>query len=293
MRYLLLDVFTDRPFTGNPLAVFPDPAGLSDRQMQGLAAELNLSESVFLFPPAGGGTAAVRIFTPQVELPFAGHPTLGAAAALLLLGRATDRVVLEEGVGPVPVRVTRRDDITVEAELTAARPPEVGPAPAGPAELAAALGLTPGDLDPDRPARAVDAGVPYTVLPVRDLATLGRAEPAAARWRAVVGDGSVYVVTFDPAVTGDGPEADVRARMFAPALGVVEDPATGSAAVALVGYLHELGLTDRPYVVAQGVEMGRPSRLTVRADVTDGAVRASYVSGASVLLGSGVFDRLP
>ncbi len=300
IRFLTADVFTDRIFGGNPLAVVPDARGLSAAQMQRVAGEFNLSETAFVLPPDDPAhTRRVRIFTPGAELPFAGHPTVGTAVVLASTGEvALDggeaRVVFEEGVGPVPVTIRAEAGRPLFAQLTAARRPERLDVPVPPPDvLAYALSLLPAEVraEPDGHAPEVwTAGVPFLCVPVRDLEALGRArisvdwEPVAAE----MGLREVFVFT-----TATGEEADVRARMFAPGLGIAEDPATGAAASAFAGYLGvRTRLRDGTacWVVAQGVEMGRPSRLEVEADKVGGEVVAARVGGTAVLVSEGTME---
>lgn len=299
-RFLTADVFTDRVFEGNPLAVFPDPRGLSSGQMARIAREFNLSETVFVLPPDDPRhTRRLRIFTPGRELPFAGHPTVGAAIVLASIGEIAlsgdeTRIVFEEGVGPVPVLVRAERGRPVFAQLTAARRPEWGPDPPSADVIARALSLDADEVlgPPSGYAPEVwSAGVPFLCVPVRDLAALGRARVDVAAWEPVAaasGLNEVYVFTVE---AGEG--ADVRARMFAPGMGIVEDPATGGAASAFAGYL---GVRTRlrdgtaRWVVMQGVEMGRPSRLEVEADKMDGEVVAVRVGGAAVLVSEGTMS---
>jgi trans-2,3-dihydro-3-hydroxyanthranilate isomerase len=234
----------------------------------------------------------VRIFTPAHELPFAGHPTIGTGVLLAHLGVARESIVLEEGVGPVPVTITFVDGKPVSARLTAARRPEFGPPPPDAARLAPVLGLRPDDLlDGSWAPAAVSCGVPYLIVPVRGDA-LSRARPDLGRWldllRGAWAD-SVYLVT--PEATPDG--VDLRARMFAPEHGVVEDPATGSAAVCCAGYLARR--TNRPgthaWTILQGVDMGRPSTLSIDADVDSSlTITAVRVAGNAVLVGEGTIS---
>lgn len=291
-RYHTLDVFTDRIFGGNPLAVFPDARGISDAQMQAVARELNLSETVFVLPAESGGTRRVRIFTPGAELPFAGHPTVGTAFLLVALGEVPaeegdTEVVLEEGVGPVPVRVRVRGGKPEFAQLTAAQPPVVGPAPAR-QELAAVLGLDPADLSGDWEPAVASAGVGFTVIPLRDAAALARARLDLSAWERVLAQTDapgVYPVV--PAAPG----GIVRVRMFAPAMGIAEDPATGAAAAALGGYLArnpQQGVLR--WTVQQGEEMGRPSTIYLEADVHNGIVVRVRVGGSAVMLSEGTME---
>lgn len=298
--YHTLDVFTDRVFGGNPLAVFPDGRGLDDATMQRVARELNLSETVFVLPPdAPGLTRSIRIFTPAAELPFAGHPTVGTAMLVAELdGGPADgevTVVLGERVGPVPVRVTFRGGRAVDAELTAAIPPRHVWTPPSPVELAALVSLEPGDVlaAPLSPA-AWTAGEPFLFVPVRGRAAVGRARLDTARWQATLADAPArHVVVI--AAEGELAGSTHRMRMFAPALGIAEDPATGGAAAALGGYLAshlpsgEAGTLR--WTVEQGFEMGRPSILRVEADrASDGAVTAVRVGGGAVRVGEGWID---
>ena len=286
------DVVTDRLFGGNQLAVFPDAAGLGAARMQQIARELNLSETVFVFPPEQPEyTRGLRIFTPGMELPFAGHPTIGAAFVLGAIGAIPlsaeeTRIVFEESVGPVPVTIRARAGRPVFAELTAARVPELGPEPPPLADLAALLTLTEQDLvdGPMRP-RGASAGVPFLFIPLRDRAALGRVRLDLAVWEhAFARSWAPHIVPF----TADADAgSDLRMRMFAPAMGITEDPATGGAAAALAGYLAALeptGSSTLSWEIEQGVEMNRPSRIRVEADRREGAVTAVRVGGAAVLV---------
>lgn len=291
-RYHTLDVFTDRVFGGNPLAVFPDARGISGEAMQAVARELNLSETVFVLPPEAGGTRRVRIFTPGGELPFAGHPTVGTAILLVALGEVPGgegevEIVLEEGVGPVPVRVRVRGGVPESAQFTAARAPELAPAP-GRAELAAVLGLDVADLSDDWAPAVASAGVAFTIIPLRDVDALARARLDRTAWERVLAptDAS-HVYTIVPAAPG----GTVRARMFAPDMGIAEDPATGAAAAALGGYLAQGIDQGAPrWTVEQGVEMGRPSRIELEADVEYANAVRVRVGGAAVRVSDGTME---
>lgn len=297
LRFHTLDVFTDRRFGGNPLAVVFGGDGLPEATMQVIAREFNLSETVFVLPTTDpGATHRVRIFTPARELPFAGHPTIGTAILLALLGEAPAaeggaRVVLEEGVGLVPVVMRLAGGQPEFAQLTTARLPEVGPPPPPAADLAAMLSLPPEaviDDARDRP-EAHSCGLPYLMIPVKDRAALARALMVEDRWRRLLRaywTRAVYVFCRDP----EPPGSAIRARMFAPEVGIVEDPATGSAAVGLAGYLAPREATRSGtlrWTLEQGFEMGRPSLLYLEADVADGAVRAVRLGGAAVTVAEG------
>jgi trans-2,3-dihydro-3-hydroxyanthranilate isomerase len=298
LRYHLLDVFTDTPFEGNPLAVFVDPPPLSSEQMQRIAAELNLSETVFTWPPADAdGGWRTRIFTPGSELPFAGHPTIGTACLLSLLGHvATGRVVLDEGVGPVDVRIVPdREEDEPDAWLTVPRAAERLPCPAAEA-VAGALGLSSVDLHGELPVEAWSAGVPFLVVPVRDLDALGRSAVDASAWPRDVASAEasqLFVVTPVGDVGRDG--GRWRARMFAPGLGITEDPATGAAVAAFSGYLlarHD-GEAEGRWRIEQGVEMGRPSVLLLDIGAGGGAPPVVRIGGRSALIGEGRFLAPP
>jgi trans-2,3-dihydro-3-hydroxyanthranilate isomerase len=240
----------------------------------------------------------VRIFTPKIELPFAGHPTIGAAFVLAATGQIAlngeqTRLVFEEQVGPVRVDVQAQDGRPVSAKLWAAQMPEFGPPTPGRAELARLLSLeeealAEGALTP----QAVSCGVPFTFIPLRDRRALGRARLDLTAWNQLLQDfwaPHVYCITLDPELEGH----DMRARMFAPAMGIEEDPATGAAASALAGYLggrEVLRDGTLHWVIEQGFEMGRPSLLEVEADKRDGEIVAVRVGGKCVLVSEGVME---
>jgi trans-2,3-dihydro-3-hydroxyanthranilate isomerase len=297
-RFVTADVFTDRIFGGNPLAVLPDARGLADRQMQAIAREFNLSETVFVLPPDDPAhTRKLRIFTPAQEIPFAGHPTVGSALILaatgaLELSGETTAIIFEEGAGPVPVTIRSAGGRAVFAQLTAPQAPQLRPAQE-PAALAALVSLTPIDLRTDAGLPEIaSCGLPFLIVEVRDTAALGRARLDHAVSRELLAAAStqaVYLVTRDAA----GANADFQARMFAPTAGVAEDPATGSAAAAFGGWL---GLREAPadgtqrYVVAQGIEMGRPSRLEIEIEKRAGTVAAVRVGGSAVVVSEGTIE---
>ena len=296
MRFFTADVFTDRRFGGNQLAVFPAAGGLETGQMQSIARELNLSETVFVLPPADPAhTRKLRIFTPGAELPFAGHPTIGTAFVLasigeIPLGGREVSIVLEEGVGPVPVTIRIEGDGVGYCELTVARLPEEGPPPPPVEEVAAALSLRPEEIRTDsRSPGAASCGVPYFFIPLRDEAALGRARIDLSAWERALSRWWAPAIFPFVEIAGER-DVDFRARMFAPGIGIAEDPATGSAAAAMAGYL---AAADGPengtlrWVIEQGVEMGRPSRLHVTCERTAGRISAVRVGGTSVLVAEG------
>jgi trans-2,3-dihydro-3-hydroxyanthranilate isomerase len=297
--FVTVDVFTDRTFGGNQLAVFPDARAIDPELMQPIAREFNFSETTFVLPPDDPKhTARVRIFTPGRELPFAGHPTVGTAhvlastGAIELTGDLT-RIVFGQLAGPVPVTIRLKNGKVDFCQLTAARAPEVVPGAPTRERLAAALSLPvdairSGEWSPE----IMSCGTPFTLVPLIDRAAVASARVKADAWdEDIAGRTSSGLFLF--ATEGDRLGSDVHARMFAPNLGVAEDPATGSAAAALAGYL---GTRDsRPtgtfkWIVEQGFEMGRPSILEVEADKESGRVIASRVGGSSVIVMEGVFS---
>jgi trans-2,3-dihydro-3-hydroxyanthranilate isomerase len=295
LRFHTLDVFTDQPYGGNPLAVVFGGDALETRQMQRIAREFNLSETVFVLPPTRGDALhRVRIFTPAAELPFAGHPTIGTACLLAELGlvpKGSDAAfVLEEGIGPVAISLRRTPGEPVYAELTTAQPPEYGATPDIDA-LARVLGLQADELcSGDERPRAVSCGMPFVLVPLRAPELLAAIDFDAGEARRVLGAAwarQLYVYAR-------GYEGELRARMFATGLGIGEDPATGAAAAALAGALgsesRDEGLLQ--WTIHQGVEMGRPSRLYIRAERVGGVLTAVRVGGHSVLMSDGLLGAV-
>jgi trans-2,3-dihydro-3-hydroxyanthranilate isomerase len=300
-RYLTADVFTDVPFGGNQLAIFPDARGIPEHRMLDVTREFNYAETTFVFPPLDPRrTRRVRIFTPGGEVPFAGHPTVGTAHALAEVGEIeltgeTTRIVLEEGVGPVPVAIRASGGKPVFAQLSVARLPEIGATPPPREALAGVLGLDVQELLADAWApQVLSCGLPFLFVPLRDRAAVARARIRMDAWEAAF-EGMDTREIFVFASGGERPGSDYHARMFAPGLSVPEDPATGSANAALAGYLAARDPARRRdgtlcWIVEQGFEMGRPSMLEVEADVAGGAVTAVRVGGASVLVCDGTME---
>jgi trans-2,3-dihydro-3-hydroxyanthranilate isomerase len=287
-------VFTARRHAGNPLAVVLDATGLDDAAMQAIAREFNYSETTFVAPPRDArNTAWVRIFTPGGELPFAGHPTVGTACVLAQPGRrgaGIDDMVLEEGAGPVPVRIERDGHAVTGATLTAPHlPSRVAAAPAR-TEIAEALGLR--DEAIAEGAAVWSASVPYLVVPLASVEDLRSCRLNDAAAVALLDDclaHGLYPVA-------QRPDGYWEVRMFAPTLGVREDPATGSAAASFAGWLAERagqGATPATYAVMlhQGAAVGRPSVLRLEIDLTSrigpNAVSAVRVGGDVVLVSEG------
>ena len=296
--YYTADVFTARKFGGNQLAVFPDARAIPESAMQDIAREFNLSETTFVLPAADKKHfRKVRIFTPGAELAFAGHPTIGTAFVLATIGdvdlTAGDaRIVLEEKVGPVPVTIRAQNGSAGFAQLSVARLPEMGPPAPASADLARALSLeTMEILDGELKPEAWSCGTPFLFVPLRDRSVLARARVRLDEFDALLESywtQKVLLFCSDPELPG----SSHRARMFAPGIGVPEDPATGGAAAAFGGYL---GSRDPrrdgmlSWVVEQGFEMGRPSLLHIEADKTNGDITAVRVGGDSVLVSKGEF----
>lgn len=282
-EYLTVDVFADRRFGGNQLAVFPDASGLSDDEMQDLSAEMNLSETTFVLPASDtANTARVRIFNRTAEMPFAGHPNVGTAVVLANLGRAPGEVLrFEQVAGIAEVELTRdRSGVVVGAVVEAPRPLELF-AELPPASIASCLDLDDGDLvTTNHPPVVAGLGVDFVFVEVVESA-LGRASPRLDAYRCTYEESGLSSNRLSIFVYAHV-EGGVRARMFAPMAGTWEDPATGSANATLGALLLHLGGgNELAYEAWQGIEMGRPSRLVVRAWRTGNGIRAS-VGGACV-----------
>jgi trans-2,3-dihydro-3-hydroxyanthranilate isomerase len=294
-RYITVDVFTDRAFGGNPLAVVLDAGGLSTAQMQSIASEFNYSETTFVLPPQDPThDAQVRIFTVRSELPFAGHPNVGTAFVLATQAKTPPgRLLFEEGAGLVPVEILKEDGRVVGAELTA--PQRLSKMTPFSAEQAAAcISLTAADIRTDRhPPQIVSVGLPFLVVEVASRDALRRARPDASAFaRTFPCDGSDAVYFY----TREVPPAeacDLQARMFHPgSSGLSEDPATGSATVAAAALLADLaGERDGELKlrIGQGVDMNRPSLLLTRVRKANGAIVSAHVGGACVQMMEGSF----
>jgi trans-2,3-dihydro-3-hydroxyanthranilate isomerase len=303
IAFLTCDVFTDRPFTGNPLLVVPDARGLTTEQMQNVAREINYSESTFVLPPKDPKNAYLqRTFVPVKEIPYAGHPTVGTAVAMASLGKVatanaagTAKLTIEVGFGP----------LDLELERTPGRPHRVRmaqgpPAPGKPVtaadvkgKLAAALGVAFDALHPDLPPQPVSTGNRFLMAPLASLEAVSSALADARMLNVLEKELDVLGVYFFAFTEGR-----IRARLFAPGAGVPEDPATGSAAGPLAAYLALHGAVPGGvangrgrFVIDQGVEMGRPSLLEAEV-VVDAASRptAVFVAGRAVLMMEGTLE---
>jgi trans-2,3-dihydro-3-hydroxyanthranilate isomerase len=285
--YVVLDVFTSRRFAGNPLAVVRDGAGLDTAAMQSIAREFNLAETVFLFPPDDKAhKARLRIFTPAAELPFAGHPTVGTA---VLLGLDAPGVfVLKEEIGDVPCRVEVRGADHGFAEFDLPRLPKRIADAADADVLAASLSLTLDDLGCEDFAPGIwSGGAPFTLVPVRGLEAIGRSRPVSEAWREGA-QKQIGIFLFCRETTGSGHA--FHARMFAPAMGIPEDPATGGALAAFSGLIAESGgLANGTHklVIEQGFEMGRPSLMHLTITLAGGALTAAAIGGDAIVVARG------
>ena len=298
LEFLTVDVFTDRRFGGNPLAVLPDARGLSTEQMQAIAAEFNLAETTFVLPPKNPDhTAEVRIFTPRAEMPFAGHPNVGTAFVLARRGTCHgrpitgDRLVFEEKAGLVPLDLTREAGAVVAARLAAPVPLALGEEIA-PEIVAGICGLEPDDIRTatHRPVIA-SCGNDFLFAELASRAALARAAVRTDRLAEHLPMTRAVGVHLYARAAEHGVE--IQSRMFAPLYGVPEDPATGSANVVLAGLLaHFRPEPDLALAVTigQGFDMGRPSLLQAAAEKKAGTVVATYIGGRCVPMMSGTID---
>ena len=296
MNYLHYDVFTSEPLFGNQLAVFPDARGLTSERMQAIAREMNFAESTFILPAERPDTdIRMRIFTPAVEMPMAGHPTVGSTFALAHLGviaEGRQRFVFGLNVGPTPVDLEWDGDRVRFAWMTQAVP-TFGSLVTERARVAEAIGLSEMDLVADLPVQEISCGVPYLIVPLRDRETVDRAFPRADAMLDVPGvsrrQPAILLFARDIRLKPDS----TYSRMFAPGLGVMEDPATGSAAGPLGCYLVEhrcvAGEDARQIINVQGVKMGRASRIHIAVTGDAGTITGVKVGGHAVLVARGEF----
>lgn len=301
MRYpfITVDVFTDTLFSGNQLVLFPTADGLDGKSMQLIAREFNLSEAVFVFPPSKqNNTRKLRIFTPETEVPFAGHPTIGTAFALAVTGQISLRgefteIVFEEGIGDINISIHSKDGKPSFSQFSAGMLPQFGPEAPAAEEIAKVLSLSGSDIMLGSYApQAVSCGVPFLFVPVNDLQTIKRVKLNLSKWEQVLSNywaPHIYVFTTQT----ERPESAFHARMFAPALGIAEDPATGAAATAFAGYLgSRLTKSNTTYTatIEQGFEIGRASLIQVTVYKEDNCITSIKVGGKSVLVGQGYID---
>jgi trans-2,3-dihydro-3-hydroxyanthranilate isomerase len=291
----LVDVFSSTPFGGNQLAILPDATGISTEGMQKIAREFNFPESTFVLPKNDPANSyRVRIFTPRAELDFAGHPTIGTACALVMKQHAQTvdpiRLILEENIGPVTVDVAQRNGgyhgtLTLSGKIDA---PTGAPAPA---DLAAVLSIEPAEVSQSFFA---GVGLPFCFAQLKSNEAVDRAAVNRAAWTAMLSRAWSPNLFFFAGDLRDG--GNLYARMCAPALGVEEDPATGSACAALVGAMaskHDFGGTAYRLSIQQGVSMGRRSEIEAEARKSGGVVTSVSVGGATAYIASGEIEVPP
>jgi len=297
LRYLHLDVFTDTPFEGNQLAVFPEPAGLDTAMMQTITREMNFSECTFIFPPERGGDVKMRIFTPGEELPMAGHPTIGSTFALAAEGtiarRRTD-FVFELGVGPTPVSLEWKDGALSFAWMTQ-QLPKFGAVIRDRNALAAAVGVAASDLPEGLPAQVVSCGVPFVFVPLAsrqavDGVSIDRKALGRCCGDSGIDELPVFFFTTEGKQEQEAAQT-IYSRMLAASFGIAEDPATGGASGPLGSYLLQYKMVTadaaRNILSLQGVLMKRPSRIHISIDSKDGVISRVRVGGQSVMVGRG------
>ncbi|MFA5834557.1 MAG: PhzF family phenazine biosynthesis protein [Bacteroidota bacterium] len=295
IQYYTCDVFTDKQFSGNQLAVFPDATNIPDHLLQQIAKEFNLSETSFVYPPVDSKhTKRVRIFTPGGELPFAGHPTIGTAITLGTIGAITlqgneTTIILEEGVGPVPVKIRLTDGKPTFAQLAAAKLPEFNDSVPSADILAKMFTLSREEImDKQFPLQFVGVGFPFLFVAVKNRKSLERISVNVQTMEELRLK-EVFVFTTETEKT----DFQFRARMFAPLLGIPEDPATGSACAAFAGYLaakDPLRDGTLKWNIEQGFEMGRPSLLYIEADKKAGNITGVRVGGNAVMMMEGFLE---
>lgn len=298
LRYHLVDVFTDRVFGGNQLAVFTNGRGIQPELMQSIAKELNLSETTFVLPPeTAGNDYRVRIFTPGAELPMAGHPTVGTSFILArehMIERGQEEITikLEEGVGTIPVQINFKDDqpdlIWMQQPL-----PTFGPRFEDARGIASMLSLSPEAIETEWPMEVVSCGVPFLFVPLKDLQSSRAIRFRIDVWERVlrdVGISQVFVFTKETELEG----SSVHSRMFAPGLGIMEDPATGGASGPLGCYLvrHEVFPVSQrmEFTSEQGIEMGRPSIIKIIIEQQAGEISRVRVGGRCRFVGEGYLE---
>jgi len=295
-RYITVDVFTDRAFGGNPLAVVLDAGGLSTAQMQAIATEFNYSETTFVLPPQDKAhDAQVRIFTVRSELPFAGHPNIGTAFVLATQAdKPPARLLFEEKAGLVPLEILKEGGRVTGAELTAPQPLR-RLSQVRTEDAAACASLSPADIRTDHhPPQIASVGLPFLMVELTSREALRKAQPDAAAFARVFprdDSDAIYLYTRD--VPAQEKPCDLQARMFHPgASGLGEDPATGSATAAAAALLADLDVTENGELslrIGQGVDMGRPSLLLTRVRKEKGAVVSTHIGGGCVQMMEGTF----
>ena len=302
LKFYQADVFTAQPFGGNPVAVFPNAQGLTDFELQQIAREMNLSETVFVLPPTDeAAVVRLRIFTPTQEIPFAGHPVLGTFYVLAQLGliavtEGVTRVMQECNIGLFPVEIHAREGQITRVVMTQPKPLFLGSMDETEDlfHIAKALGLPKYQIvDTKAPVMVVSTGLPVVIVPVRALTAVRSIEPDAS---AIVDMcerfGTNGILVYTTMTVED--HATVHTRMFAPAIGILEDPATGSASGAMGAYLVHNGLVEvgplTEIIIEQGYEIGRPSRILVQVESDDDAIQTVKVGGQVVMVVEGTLS---
>jgi trans-2,3-dihydro-3-hydroxyanthranilate isomerase len=299
LKFYQADVFTSQPFGGNPVAVFPDAESLTDDELQQVAREMNLSETVFVFPPADkAAVVKLRIFTPTQEIPFAGHPVLGTFFVLAELGMISVKgsmtcVMQECNIGLFPVELHAEDGQVERVVMTQPKPEFLGAVDEMEDlyKIASALGLPKHVIaDMKWPIEVVSTGLPVLIVPVRTLTAVRSIRPDASAIMDVCRRFGANGIMAFTTVTVE-PSATVHTRMFAPSIGILEDPATGSASGALGAYLVQHGVVDvaptTEIVVEQGYEIERPSQILVRVESDDDVIQTIKVGGQCVMVVEG------
>jgi trans-2,3-dihydro-3-hydroxyanthranilate isomerase len=295
LKFYQADVFTDEPFGGNPVAVVPDAAGLADEEIQKIAREMNLSETVFVFPPSDPkAQAKIRIFTPKQEIPFAGHPVLGTFYVLASLKRVPliepiTRLYYECNIGVFPVELRVHKGEILRVVMTQPKPEFLGylDAPEGSVSIAKALGLDRCALaDAKYPIEVVSTGLPVIIVPVRTLTAVRSIVPdLTAITNICLENGANGLMVFTTVTVDE--YSTVHTRMFAPSIGIPEDPATGSASGALGAYLIQNGIVEvemvTEIIAEQGYEVDRPSRIIIQVESQDNVIREVKVGGEVVM----------
>jgi len=294
-KFYVLDVFTNTKFEGNQLAVFPSAEGLSEENMQKIAREFNYSETVFITSANEKNIKNIRIFTPSSEVDFAGHPNIGAAMLLSRIGEYSDEkqidIIFKEKVGDVPLRIYFENSIALKAELSTPKIPEKGDSPTK-EEIAKAVSLDVSDFVPTQNPLSFSCGLPFLFVPIISLEKLKRATLNQEHWENYISQSwapQIYLFTKETQLS----TSDFHARMFAPALGISEDPATGSAVAALAGYISEyIEKNDGTftYVVEQGFEINRPSIIEMSYTQKNQKIESVKIKGNAVIFSEGHID---
>ena len=292
-RYFVCDVFTTQMFSGNQLAVVPEAQGLSESQMQNIAKEFNFSETTFVFPPEAGQTKKVRIYTPNAEVPFAGHPNIGTAFILAKDGAfgtfdTGKEVVFEEKAGLVPVKIKKDESGYIWCELSAPEILSIGD-PVSKSLVASVVTLNESEiLTTTHPPQVASVGLPFLLVEISSVNSLIRSQIDVRKLELLIEKAGVsYIHLYCRNVEN----FDIKARMFAPLDGVSEDPATGSANAALIGLLSQyenIDDSEKKWTISQGTEIGRPSVLYGRTQKQKGKVIGVWIGGHSVLVSEGI-----